>query len=122
MVIESFEIMRSDTKIQIERFIPAFQRAWSVHDPEGVGSIPIEMVGKLMEVLPGPIGAVGIPRRRDHREYKLVQFKTAFVLDNLSDFVSGHASFNAVLFLLFVLHCIDVDELRGHRYNTSVVA
>ena len=121
---EAFEVLNDETKKDVERVVPMYQKAWSLLDPDARGFIPSSQLERLVRSLPGPFG-VPFPHPTggsDHADevqacYKELTLKSEFVRSNLP---AGDASFSEVLFLLIMFRRIETGEMKGRQYTREV--
>jgi uncharacterized membrane protein (DUF485 family) len=120
VVCEAFEVLNDETKKDVERLVPVYQKAWSHLDPNARGAIARSQVERLVRSLPAPFG-VPFPVERGQDEikacYKELAIRSEFVRSNLPE---GDANFNEVLFLLIMYRRIETGKMKGRQYTREL--
>jgi hypothetical protein len=66
VVCEAFEVLNDDTKKDLERVVPVYQKAWSQFDPDARGTVARSQLEYLIRSLPAPFG---VPFPADGDQY-----------------------------------------------------
>ena len=111
-VCGSFEVVGDTARIEAEKFIPVFQKAWQKLDPLALGVIAPDRLPELIKSLPRPLGCL-------HASNFEAEIMCRHISGNDESF---DYSFTNVLLALNVYSLVKQNEgqvryLGGHVYN-----